>query len=157
MIHPKIQLLSSRWSTLSPEVCFQYQASRKKKSVKFPYSAFTTVFQLFAPSAQIIPFRTLSIPPHFPTLMFFLCYLLHLEQTAPSSPLFMVWNVFLNIFFFLFFFFSLLFRAALTAYGGSQARSPIAATAASLHHSHSNVRSQSHLQPTPQLMATLDP
>ena len=32
-----------------------------------------------------------------------------------------------------------------------------AAIAASLHHSHSNSGSESHLQPTPQLMATPDP
>ena len=35
----------------------------------------------------------------------------------------------------------LLFKAAPMAYGGSQARGPIGATAASLHHSHSNTRS----------------
>ena len=34
-----------------------------------------------------------------------------------------------------------LFRAAPAAYGGSQARGPIRATAAGLHHSHSNVGS----------------
>ena len=33
------------------------------------------------------------------------------------------------------------FRAVPTAYGGSQARGPIGAVAASLHHSHSNARS----------------
>ena len=42
-------------------------------------------------------------------------------------------------------------------YGGSQARGPIGAVAASLHQSHSNSGSEPHLQPTPQLMATLDP
>ena len=36
----------------------------------------------------------------------------------------------------------LLFRFALMACGGSQARDPIRATAASLHHSHSNVGSE---------------
>ena len=54
-------------------------------------------------------------------------------------------------------FFFNLFRAAAAAYGGSQARGPITAVAASLHHSNSNARSELHLQPTPQLMATLDP
>ena len=54
---------------------------------------------------------------------------------------------------FLYFF---LFMAALVSYGGSQARGPIRATGASLLHSHSNARSESHLPPTPQLMATLD-
>ena len=43
------------------------------------------------------------------------------------------------------------------AYGGSQARDPIQAAAAGLGHSHSNVGSEPHLQPTLQLMATPDP
>ena len=42
------------------------------------------------------------------------------------------------------------------AYGGSQARGPIGAVATSLHQSHSNAVSEPRLQPTPQLMATLD-
>jgi len=54
----------------------------------------------------------------------------------------------------LFFF---LFRASPAAYGGSQARGPIRATAASLHHSHGNARSEPCLRPTPQLTATADP
>ena len=53
-----------------------------------------------------------------------------------------------------FFFFS---RAALTAYGGSQARGLIGAVAAGLHHSHSNSGSEPLLRPTPQLMAMPDP
>ena len=56
--------------------------------------------------------------------------------------------------FFLFFF---LFRAAPRAYGSSQARGLIEATAASLHHYHSNMGSKLHLQSTPQLTATPDP
>ena len=36
-------------------------------------------------------------------------------------------------------------RAAPEAYGGSQARGLIGATAAGLHHSHSNARSEPHL------------
>ena len=43
------------------------------------------------------------------------------------------------------FFLFLLFRAALVEYGDSQARSPIGATAAGLRHSHSNIRSETHL------------
>ena len=50
-----------------------------------------------------------------------------------------------------------LFGASLVAYAGSQARSLIRATAASLHHSHSHARSEPHLQTTPQLMAMRDP
>ena len=55
-----------------------------------------------------------------------------------------------------FFFFSFL-RAAPAAYASSQARGQTGARAASLHHSHSNARSETHLPPAPQLMATLDP
>ena len=47
--------------------------------------------------------------------------------------------------------------AAPSAYGGSQARDPIGAVAAGLGKSHSNAGSRPHLQPTPQLTATLDP
>ena len=49
------------------------------------------------------------------------------------------------------------FRATPAAYGGSQARGWTGAVAASLHHSHSNVRSEPHLGPTPELMAMPDP
>ena len=55
------------------------------------------------------------------------------------------------------FFIFLLFRAAPAAYGDSQARGLIGATAASLPHSHSNTGSQLRLRPTPQLTATPDP
>ena len=43
------------------------------------------------------------------------------------------------------------------ACGGSHARGGVGATVACLHHSHSNTGSEPLLQPTPQLMATLDP
>ena len=55
-------------------------------------------------------------------------------------------------FFFVFVFF-LIFRPAPAAYGGSQARGLVGATAAS----HSNARSKPCLRPTLQLMATPDP
>ena len=48
-------------------------------------------------------------------------------------------------------------RAASTAYGGSQARGLVRAVATGLHHSHSNVRSETRLRPTPPLTATPDP
>jgi len=48
-------------------------------------------------------------------------------------------------------------RAVSAAYGGSQARGQIGAIGTGLHHSQSNMSSEPHLQPTPQLMATLDP
>ena len=61
-------------------------------------------------------------------------------------------TLFMVLSFFLFFSLSLLsFRASPTAYGGSQARGLIRATAASLRHSHSTIGSKPHLWPTPQL------
>ena len=54
-----------------------------------------------------------------------------------------------------YFFFA--FRAACVAYGSSQARGLIGATDAGLRHSHRNARSETRLQPTPQLTATPDP
>ena len=44
---------------------------------------------------------------------------------------------------------SCLFRVSPMAYGGSQARGPIGATAPGLRQSHSNARSKPRLQPTP--------
>ena len=55
------------------------------------------------------------------------------------------------------FFYFCFFRATPMAYENSQVRGGIRATAASLHHTHSNARSKLRFQPTPQLMATQDP
>ena len=49
------------------------------------------------------------------------------------------------------------FRATPEAYGGSQVRGRIGAAAAGLRQSHSNLGSEPHLRPTPQLTATPDP
>ena len=46
------------------------------------------------------------------------------------------------------------FMAKLAAQVSSQARGPIRATAAGLHHSHSNAGSEPHIQPTPKLVVT---
>ena len=46
-----------------------------------------------------------------------------------------------HVFFSFFFLFFFVFRAAPTAYGGSQARGPVRAIAAGLSQSHSNTRS----------------
>ena len=56
-------------------------------------------------------------------------------------------------------FISFFFRATSTAYGSSQARIllGIRAAAAGLRYSYSNSRSEPHLQPAPQLVATPDP
>ena len=53
-------------------------------------------------------------------------------------------------------FFSL-YRATLVASGGFQARGRIGATAAGLHHGHSNSGSEPCVRPIPQLRATPDP
>ena len=58
------------------------------------------------------------------------------------------------LFVFLFF---CLFRAAPVVYRDSQARGRIGAMGTGLHLSHSNTKSEPHLQPTPQLTAVLDP
>ena len=50
-----------------------------------------------------------------------------------------------------------LFRTQPVACGGSQARGRIGAAPAGLHHSHSNMGSKMHMQPTSQRMAGLDP
>ena len=60
-------------------------------------------------------------------------------------------------FFFFFFFFFVFFRSTPVAYGSSQARGPVGAVAANLHHSHRKVGSKLHLCPAPQLVATPDP
>ena len=59
--------------------------------------------------------------------------------------------------FFFFFLVFCLFRAALEAYGYSQAMDRIRATAAILCHNHTNAGSKPHLRPTPQLTAMPDP
>ena len=64
---------------------------------------------------------------------------------------------FILIFIYLFICHFVFSRAAPTAYGGSQARGRIGAVAAGLRQSHSNARSEPHLQPTSQLTATPDP
>ena len=55
------------------------------------------------------------------------------------------------------FFFFGLFGAAITAYGGSQARGPMRAVATSLCHNHSNAGSEPCLRPTSQLTEMPDP
>ena len=59
--------------------------------------------------------------------------------------------------FYLLSFFFFFFGAVPTAYWGSQGRSRFRAVSTCLYHIHSNIRFEPHLQPTPQLMATLDP
>ena len=63
----------------------------------------------------------------------------------------------LSYFIFIYLFVYLLFKATPRAHGSSQTEGRIGAAAASLYHSHSNVKSKPSLQPTPELMAMLDP
>ena len=72
------------------------------------------------------------------------------HQTGPRNFLYVLSMVFVCLFVCF-----CLFRVAPTAYGSSQVRGRIRATAASLHHSYSNTGSKPRLRPTPQLMATL--
>ena len=62
-----------------------------------------------------------------------------------------------RVFWLFVFVFCLFFRAALSAYGGSQDRGLIRAVAVGLHHRHSKGSSKPHLRPTPQRMAMPDP
>ena len=50
-----------------------------------------------------------------------------------------------------------LFMVAPAAYGRSQARGQMGATAAGLHHNHSNSGSELRVRPTAQLVETADP
>ena len=70
-----------------------------------------------------------------------------------SSAHFLNWIICFILFYFILYYYFLLFRAALVAYGNSQARGLIRARAASLHHSHSYAGSEPHLWPTLKLMA----
>ena len=55
------------------------------------------------------------------------------------------------------YYFHLFFRAAPEAYGGPQARGRIGVVATGLRQSHSNVGSEPHPWPTPQLTSMPDP
>ena len=89
--------------------------------------------------------RKVLVASSFHCIFFAAC----IHKSEPSH-----FVVFLLLLFFLFWFF---FRATPVAYGSSQARGGIGAAAAGLHHSHSNVGSEPHLQPMLQLVAMLDP
>ena len=103
-------------------------------------------------SAQSLPLNfgvlTPHASPHFQiicTSAFPVFGVTAMERVLEAGVLFF-------LIYFLFFVF-LSFRAAPMACGGSQARGLIGAVATGLHHSHSNARSELHLQPTPQLTA----
>ena len=69
----------------------------------------------------------------------------HISTIIPANEAIYLCIYFCFLFFFFFDFW--LFRPALVAYEGSQARGQIRATgASSVHHSHSHIRSKPHLQ-----------
>ena len=84
------------------------------------------------------------------------CHFVSLRFSSPIDdiavahflPSYFPFSLSFSLSFFLSFFLSVcLFRATPTAYGSSQVRGQIRATAACLYHSHSNVGSEPHLQP----------
>ena len=79
-----------------------------------------------------------------------------LLTTVPQFS-FNISGIFSENFFFFFFDLFTFSRAARAAYGGSQARRQIGAVATGLSQSHSKVGSKPRLQPTPQLLAMIDP
>ena len=88
----------------------------------------------------------------------YLCPLTLPWRTASGSVYLLAWRAKLTSpFFFVLSFVFCLYRAKYVAYGGTQVRDLIRTVAACLHHSYSNTRSKPCLQPTPQLMAMLDP
>ena len=81
---------------------------------------------------------------------------------SPGNSLFLLLGgvdifLFLFLFIYLFIVFFAVSWATPAAHGGSQARGQIGAVAARLCQSHCNAGSKPHLQPTPQVMAMLDP
>ena len=81
--------------------------------------------------------------------MYSIMYSAYSESFTSSIPIWMPCTFYFILF--------CLFTASLMENGGPQARGQIGATAAGLHHSHSNTGSKPHLLHTPQLMTMLDP
>ena len=92
---------------------------------------------------------SLLTPPELLPLLFSLLRMPFLPLDTSSSSFRAGPGIVPSISPFFFFFFFLLFKAALTAYGSSQARGTISATATNLYHSHRNTRSEPRVQPTP--------
>ena len=80
-----------------------------------------------------------------------------LHVAVLTLPIVLAKEIVFSLLYICFFFSFLLFRAKLSAYGGSQTRGQIIATADGLCHRHINAGSKPPLQPTPQPMVTLDP
>ena len=95
--------------------------------------------------------RTYSLEGSLTSLIIFLENLLSKMVHSYQWNIIFLWRRFL------FLSFSFFNRATPVACGGSQVRGWIGATAASLHHSYSNLESKPHLWPKPQLTAILNP
>ena len=116
-----------------------------------------------------ILFSIVAAPHYNPTHCTQGFQFLHIVTNSCYFAFLFVWNFFFIVpilrgvkwyfivQFVLFCFVFCLLRAKPTAYGGSQARVWIGTIAAGLYHSHSNIRSEPHLLPTPQLTAMPDP
>jgi len=174
---PSPPLLIIRTSTLGYSKASQYSQCLQ---VLYPPTQIETILK--CPSNQVMfPALQLSLPPLLTKCRQTLTLTFGGLDPASSSKLIFPassfsethWTAFQSLqisilwlpspclcwwlFFQLVFVFVLSFsRAALMAYGGSQARGLIRAVA-SLHHSHSNTRSKLNLWPIPQLTAMPDP
>ena len=94
----------------------------------------------------------------FVIILWFVSRLIGCALTIPCLYLSYSYCIYIYVFIFIYLFiYFCLFRAAPTAYGGSQARGLIGAVVAGLYHSCSNMGSELHLLPTPQLTAMPDP
>ena len=116
-----------------------------KTETRSPVKTFDSALSCQTPSAHVLSYA--KNPQQYDGSMS--CFQNLIISEVWRDPFF-----FSLVFFFFFFAFS---RAAPAACGGSQARGLIGAVATGLRQSHSNMRSQPHLRPTPQLTATPDP
>ena len=79
------------------------------------------------------------------------------EKREHSCNVFFFWFFLWGFFWVFLWGFFCFFRATLMTHGSSQVRGWIRIAAVGLQYSHSDAESELCLQPTPQLMATLDP
>ena len=124
-------------------------------------SCIFTAFRLYSPPLMITVFDLIFYIEFFVcillwvnTIFLLLSFLLALCVDYLLPILSLPVTVFISSFSFFSFFF---FFGHTHGIWRFQARGLIQAVATGLHHSHSNMGSEPHLQPIPQFMATLDP
>ena len=111
---------------------------------------------LWTLASKILWWLFLLFRPH--SQWYFVTIVLEKPMQRMKIGLWFVISLFNMTFCFVLFCFFCFFRAAPTAYGvESRLQDQIEATAAALHHSHSNTGSKPHLWHTPQLIAMLIP